>query len=100
MSNTIVSSVPLHLRSSALANPSSTTEPVISHASTASRKRKVETLQQEHQATTNDDMSGVKCYRCQDYGHVAYLCPTKKKRSRRARMKQEVSQPTTTIPSS
>lgn len=90
-----VSSIPLHLRSSALANPvDSTTESVTSH-STASRKRKLETLQQEQEAAP-DDFSGVKCYRCQNYGHFARSCPTKVKRSRRARrVKIEGTQPTT-----
>ena len=94
-----VSSVPLHLRSSALANPSSTSGPITSH-STASRKRKVETLQQQ-QVTTTDDLSGIKCYRCQNYGHFAHSCPTKVKRARRARVKKETSQaPVTTTTSS
>ena len=94
-----VSSVPLHLRSSALANP--TTGPITSH-STASRKRKAETLQQQPVATT-DDLSGTKCYRCQNYGHFAHSCPTKVKRSRRTRMKRETPQvtaPTATTTSS
>lgn len=84
-------SPPLHLLNSALANPvyeqapSSTKHEV----GTESKKRKVETMEQQSSApaAVSKATAETKCYRCQQYAHFAYECPTKIKRARRARVR-------------
>jgi hypothetical protein len=69
-------SIPSHLRSSSLANPPSQTTSRIA----VTRKRKLEAAQKKWETNPGS----VICYRCQQHGHYAYQCPTK--RSRRTNM--------------
>ena len=65
-------STPVHLRSSSLVNPSYQTTSRIAFT----RKRKREIVQAELETNSGS----VICYRCQEHGHYAYQCPTKRSR--------------------
>jgi hypothetical protein len=67
-------STPSHLRTSALANPVHQT--TVTSRSAVTQKRKLEAAQTEWQMNPGTTL----CYRCQQQGHYAYQCPTKRSR--------------------
>ena len=67
-------SIPSHLRSSALANPVHQT--TVTSCSAVTHKRKWEAAETERELNPGRTI----CYRCQQQGHYAYQCPTKRSR--------------------